>query len=384
MKIQATKIYELLEENKQKRLLIFQGSARSGKTYNILIWLILHLIQNPKTTLSIVRKTLPALKGSALRDLKEILENLDLYKKDSWHKQEGYYEFDNGSIIEFFSTDEEQKLRGRKRDMLFINEANEITRDEYTQLAIRTTGQIILDYNPSDLYSYIYDLIEKEDNAFFHKSTYLENPFLTPEVIKEIESLRTKDANLWRVFGLGERGVATNSVFSHHQVIPDEAFPKDGGVLIRGLDQGFNDPTALIEVRVDEDKLFVKELMYSRGLTANDIAYKIEQMRFDRTDTIWCDSARPELVEDLKRKRINAKPVVKNTILHGIDLIKRHEVYLHQDSTNLIDEFQNYKWKTDKDGRILDAPEDKYNHAIDALRYALEMSHKPKAKYSFR
>ena len=384
MKIQATEIYELLEENKDRRLLIFQGSARSGKTYNILIWLILHLIQNPKTTLSIVRKTLPALKGSALRDLKEILENLELYEKDRWHKQEGYYEFENGSIIEFFSTDEEQKLRGRKREMLFINEANEITRDEYTQLAIRTTGQIIMDYNPSDLYSYIYDLIEKEDDVFFHKSTYLQNPFLTPEVIKEIEGLKNKDANLWRVFGLGERGVATNSVFSHHSIIPDVAFPKEGGVLLYGLDQGFNDPTAMVEVRVIEDKIFVKELLYSRGLTANDVAYKIEQMNFDKTDTIWCDSSRPELIEDLKRKRINAKPVIKNTILHGIDLIKRHEIYLHQDSVNLIDEFQNYKWKTDKDGRILDAAEDKHNHAIDSIRYALEMSNKPKTKYSFR
>lgn len=384
MKIQTTDIFQHLEQKKDRRLLIFQGSARSGKTYNILIWLVVHLLQNKGTTLSIVRKTLPALKGSALRDLKEILETLDIYKQSSWHKQEGYFELENGSIIEFFSTDEEQKLRGRKRDILFINEANEITRDEYTQLAIRTTGQIIMDYNPSDLYSYIYDLIESQENVFFHKSTYKENPFLTDEVIKEIEGLKNKDANLWRVFGLGERGVATNSVFSHHNIIPDEAFPKEGGLLIRGLDQGFNDPTAMVEVRIIDDKIFLKELLYSRGLTADDIAYKIDQMNFDRTDTIWCDSSRPELIEDLKRKRINAKSVIKNTILHGIDLIKRHGVYIHSESLNIIDEFQNYKWKTDKDGRILDAAEDKHNHAIDAVRYALEMSHKPKTKYAFR
>lgn len=384
MKVQTTEIFEHLQNNQDKRLLLFQGSARSGKTYNILIWLVIHLLQTPNKTLSIVRKTLPALKGSALRDLKEILEDLNLYSSMKWHKQEGYYEFDNGSIIEWFSTDEEQKLRGRKRDMLFINEANEITRDEYTQLAIRTTGQIIMDYNPSDLYSYIYDLQESEDNLFFHKSTYKENPFLTEEVIKEIEGLKNKDTNLWRVFGLGERGVATNSVFSHHKIIPKEVFPFDGGEVIRGLDAGFNDPTAIVEVRKIDDKIYLKELLYARGLTANDLAYKIEQLSFDRTDSIFCDSSRPEIIEDLRRKKINAKPVIKNTILHGIDLIKRHEVFIHEDSTNLIDEFQNYKWKTDKDGRILDAPEDKWNHGIDSVRYALEMVDKAKPKYHFR
>src|SRR6056300_817502 len=123
MKVQTTEIFELLEENKDRRLLLFQGSARSGKTYNIILWLVIHLLQTPNKTLSIVRKTLPALKGSALQDLKEILENLNLYEQSRWKKQEGYYTFDNGSVIEFFSTDEEQKLRGRKRDMLFINEA---------------------------------------------------------------------------------------------------------------------------------------------------------------------------------------------------------------------------------------------------------------------
>lgn len=384
MNIKTTDIFLHLEENKDKRLLMFQGSARSGKTYNILTWLVVYALTTPNKTISIVRKTLPALKASALKDLKEILINLELFEQARWHKQDGYFEFHNGTIIEWFSTDEEQKLRGRKRDLLFINEANEITRDEYTQLAIRTQGNIIMDYNPSDLYSYIYDLQESEKDYFFHKSTYKENPFLPQEVIKEIEGLQNKDENLWRVFGLGERGVATNSVFSHHKVVGDDEFIRDGGVVVRGLDAGYNDPTAIVEVRVIDDKLYIKELLYSRGLTANDLAYKIEQLGITKTDDLFCDSSRPEIIEDLKRRRINAKPVVKNTILHGIDLIKRHQVFIHQDSKNIIDEFQNYKWKTDKDGRILDVPEDRNNHSIDSIRYALEMYEKPKPKYSFR
>lgn len=379
MRIQTTDIYEMLENNMDKRLLLFQGSARSGKTYNILIWLVIHLLQSPNKTLSIVRKTLPALKGSVLRDLKEILETLEIYNPTDWKKQEGYYTLPNGSVIEFFSTDEEQKLRGRKRDILFINEGNELNRDEYVQLAIRTTEKIIIDYNPSDLYSFIYDLIEEED-VFFHKSTYLENPFLTDEIIKEIESLKDKDDNLWRVFGLGERGVATNSVFSKYNVV--EEIP-DGGEVFRSLDFGFNDPTAFIEVRKIDDSIYLKELIYARGLTSTDISYKIKGLGIELTDDIWCDSARPEIIEDLKRERINAKSVKKNTILHGIQLIKSHKVYIHKDSVNLLDEFQNYKWKTNKDGQILDVPEDKNNHGIDSVRYALEMSHKPKAEYHF-
>jgi phage terminase large subunit len=381
MEINTTNIYQVLEDNKDRRLLLFQGSARSGKTWNILIWLVIHLLQNPNKTLSIVRKTLPALKGSVLRDLKEILEQLNQYDPNRWKKQDGYYEFPNGSVIEWFSTDEEQKLRGRKREMLFVNEANEITRDEYIQLAIRTTGQIIMDYNPSDIDSYIYDLIDTEEDVFFHKSTYRDNPFLSDEIIKEIESLKDKDKNLWRVFGLGERGVSTTNVFNTFN-ITDE-FPIDGGKVIRALDFGYNDPTALVEVRVIEDSIYIRELLYLRGLTSDDLVYKIEGLGIEKTDDLWCDSARPEIIEDLKRKRINAKPVKKHTILHGIDLIKRHKVYIHEDSTNIIDEFNSYKWKTNKDGKTLDVPEDDNNHAIDAVRYCLEMINKPKTTYHF-
>lgn len=379
MKIQTTPIYEMLEDNKNVRLKLFQGSARSGKTYNILIWLVIHLLQHPDKTLSIVRKTLPALKGSVLRDLKEILESLDIYNPSEWKKQEGYYTLPNGAVIEWFSTDEEQKLRGRKREILFINEGNELTRDDYVQLAIRTTEQIIIDYNPSDLYSYIYDLIE-EEGTFFHKSTYKENPFLSKEIVKEIESLKDKDDNLWRVFGLGERGVATNSVFSKWSEI--KHYPSEGR-LIRALDVGYQDPMALVEVRIIGEDIYLRELIYKTQMTTPDLIYQIQKMEIDMTDDLWVDSAAPQVIEELKRAGINAKPVKKHTILHGIDMIKRHRVHIHKDSTNLLDEFQNYKWKTNKDGKIIDQPEDLNNHAIDAVRYALEMSNKPKTTYSF-
>jgi len=305
MKIKTTELYEVLDENQHKRLLIFQGSSRSGKTYNILIWLVVYLLQNPNITLSIVRKTLPALKGSVLKDLQEILESMNIYDPDKWRKQEGYYEFSNGSIIEWFSTDESQKLRGRKRDMLFINEANEISRDDYVQLAIRTKNQIIMDYNPSDLSSYIYDLLDTEENVFFHKSTYKDNPFLSEEIIKEIENLKYKDENLYRVFALGERGISTNTIFTTFNLM--DKLPYDGGKVFRGLDFGYNDPTAIVEVRQIDDNLYIKELLYSRGMTTEDIYYKIKELNIPLTDYLWCDSSRPEMIEELPRNRYDQK-----------------------------------------------------------------------------
>ena len=382
MKIQTTEIYQHLEDNKDKRLLIFQGGSRSGKTYNILIWLVIQLLQTPGITLSIVRKTLPALKSSSLKDLKEILIKLNQYEPDRWHKQDGYYEFPNGSVIDFFSVDESQKIRGRKRDWLYINEANEIGFEDYTQLAMRTTGRIIMDFNPSEIDCYIYDILDDEkqkDEVFFHKSTYRDNPFLSKEIIDEIESLKYKDENLYRVFNLGERGMSIATIFNTYEITNE--FPKDGGRVIRALDFGFQDPSAIVEVRKIDDKLYIKELLYSKGLTSEDLHYKIKELGFNNTDDLWCDNARPEMIQDLKRNGINAKPVKKNTILHGINLIKQHRVFLHEDSHNLIEEFKNWRWKSDKDGKLIDAAEDRYNHLIDGVRYCLEMADKNTGKY---
>ena len=370
MKIQTTVIYEHLEENLDKNVILLQGSSRSSKTYNTLIWFVLKLLKEPGKTLSIVRKTMPSLKATAIKDLIEILQNLEIYDPEKYHKVDGYYELPNGSIIDFISVDDENKIRGRKRDYLYINEGLEISRDEFVQLLIRTTSRpIVIDFNPSALKSWIYDLEDDENNILI-KTTYKDNPFLTNEIIKEIEGLQYKDKNLWRVFGLGERGISTTNVFNTWEVIDE--FPTEGKKS-RGLDFGFNDPTALVEIRKIDDNLYVRELLYSRGLTISDLVFKIRELGIELTDEIWCDSASPQNIEDLRRNRINAKPVKKDSILHGIQLVKSHRVFIHKDSKNLLTELQDYKFKTDKDGNILDVPEDKNNHGIDALRYALEM-----------
>lgn len=370
MKIQTTIIYEHLQSNVDKNIILLQGSSRSSKTYNTLIWFVLKLLGEPNKTLSIVRKTGPSLKASAIKDLIEILKKLDIYEPDKYHKVDGYYELPNGSIIDFISVDDENKIRGRKRDYLYINEGLEISRDEFVQLLIRTTSRpVVIDFNPSALKSWIYDLEEDPKNILI-KTTYKDNPFLTNDIIEGIESLQYKDKNLWRVFGLGERGISTTNVFNTWEVIDE--FPTEGKKA-RGLDFGFNDPTTLIEIRKIDDSLYIKELLYSRGLTISDLIFKIRELGIELTDEIWCDSASPQNIEDLRRNKINAKPVKKDSILHGIQLVKSHRVFIHKDSKNLLDELQEYRFKTDKDGNILDVPEDKNNHCIDALRYALEM-----------
>ena len=370
MNIQTTVVFEELikSEELQKRIVVAQGGARSGKTFNILIWWIQKLLQEDKKTLSIVRKTLPSLKNSVLKDLVQVLEMFGMYDPNKFHKMEGYYELGT-NIINWFSVDEPQKLRGSKRDYLYCNEANELHIEDWNQLIFRTTDKVIVDLNPSELSCWVYDL-EKRPDCYYFKTTYKDNPFIQQNIIDELESLKEKDNNLYRIYTLGERGFATTLVFNTWNTI--ERIPDGVKLLGYGVDFGYNDPSTVVGVYNDGDTLFFKELLYSRGLTTQDLITKMELLTIDKTDSFWCDSSQPQTIEELKRNKFNVKPVNKKSILHGIDLIKRHKVFITTDSTNTLQEFQSYKWKINKDGQMLDTPEDKDNHSIDSIRYVLE------------
>lgn len=378
MDIKTTIVFEhlLTSDEKNKRVVVAVGGARSGKTFNILIYWIQRLLQEENKTLSIVRKTLPSLKNSVLKDLINILEMFNVYDVRNLHKQEGYYKLGT-NIINWFSVDEPQKIRGAKRDYLYCNEANELKIDDWNQLIFRTTDKVICDLNPSELSCWVYDL-EKRDDCYTFKTTWRDNPFLDDNIIKELESLKYKDENLYRIYNLGERGLATTLVFNRFETI--EQIPDYAKLIGYGADFGYNDPNTLVGVYQNGDELFIREFIYSRGITINDFIEKINQTRIDKTDTVWCDSSQPQSIEEMKRSRINAKPVNKKSILHGIDLMKRHKLFITKDSENILNEFQSYKWKMDKDGNLLDAPEDKDNHSIDAIRYVIEstIGHKVK------
>lgn len=368
IKISTTKVFQDLITT-DKRVCVFQGSSRASKTYNILIYWVYRLLQEDNKVLSIVRKTLPALKGSVLRDLKEILIKFGVYDPNKWHTVDGYFQLGT-NIIEFFSVDDETKLRGRKRDYLFINEATEVTYDEYIQLVLRTSDRVVLDLNPSLWKSWIYDL-ENEPDCFYTIVTYKDNPFLQQSLIDEIEKLKTRDQNLWRVFGEGQKGIPTRVVFNHQQYYKE--LPQSAKLLGYGIDVGFNDPNTLVKIYKDGDSIYCEELLYLRNTTISDFIYKIKDLGINLTDDFIVDSAAPQAIQEMYRAGINAKPVKKDTILSGIDQIKRSNFFVHENSKNLIDELNSYVWKNDKNGNNLDEPEDRNNHIIDAIRYVLQM-----------
>lgn len=368
MKIQTTKVFEDLI-NTDKRICVFQGSSRASKTYNILIYWIYKLLQEDNKTLSIVRKTLPALKGSVLRDLKEILLIFGVYDSNKWHSVDGYFELGT-NIIEWFSVDDETKLRGRKRDYLFVNESTELSEEEFIQLILRTSDRVVLDLNPSLWNSWIYEL-EKRDDVFYTIVTYKDNPFLSPVQIQEIEKLKDRDMNMWRVFGLGQKGVPTRVVFNHQQII--DSVPKNATLLGYGIDWGWSDPSVLVGVYQLDDNIYCDELLYLRHVTIPDFIYRVKDLGLNLKDDFIADSSSPQSIEELKRSGINCKPVVKGSILHGIDLIKRHNFFVTSQSVNLQNELQQYVWKQDKELKNLDEPVDNYNHLVDAIRYVLQM-----------
>ena len=368
MKIQTTQTFEDLL-NPDYRNYVFQGSSRAGKTYNIILWMVINILNEENKVYSIVRKTLPSLKGSVLRDLKEIMLKLELYDSNKWHSVDGYVEIGT-NIIEWFSLDTEEKVRGRKRDVCFINEATEITYDEYVQLSLRTSERMILDFNPSLWQSWLYDM-EKQSDTFYTIVTYKDNPFLPQQQVEEIEKLRTRDPSIWRVFGLGLKGVPTRVVFSHQQIYDE--LPQEAKLLGYGIDIGFNDPNTLVKVYKDGDSIYCEELLYLRNTTIPDFIYKIKDLGINLTDDFIVDSSAPQAIAEMSRSGINAKPVKKDTILAGIDQIKRHNLFIHRNSLNLQMELNSYVWKSDKNGNNLDEPEDKNNHIIDALRYVLQM-----------
>lgn len=374
VKIKSTVVFAHCERavEQNKRIIIAQGGSRSGKSYNLLIWWVQKLLSEDGKTLSIVRKTLPSLKASILKDLVEVLELFGIYDPTKWHKQDGYYELPNGSIINFFSVDEPQKLRGSKRTYLYCNEANELHIEDWRQLIMRTESIVTMDYNPSEINSWIYDL-EERDDAYLFLTTWRDNPYLPQSIIDEIERFKETDENYYRIYSLGERGLPTTLVFNTWHLT--DKIPEHTKLLAYGIDFGYSSPNTLVAVYEDkvDNAIYLKEYLYLRNTTIPDFIYKITDLGINLKQDFYCDSAKPEAIEELRRAGLNAKPVKKNTILHGIDLIKRKKVFIYNESPNLINELNSYSWKKDKNGKIIDEPIDDNNHLLDPVRYVMEM-----------
>jgi phage terminase large subunit len=372
MRLRTTVVYDELDTAVGKGYTVIseQGGARSGKTYNTVLFLVMRLLACPGTLLSIVRKTLPALKGSVYRDFEAIMRSLSLWDPKAYNKSEMIYRYTNGSEVEFFSTDNEQKLRGRKRDILFVNEANEVSFMEWKQLKMRTTTLSILDYNPSFGDDHWLCQLNADHGTYHFTTTYRDNPFLEQNIIDEIESYRSLNPSLWRVYGAGLQAVIEGAVYPEYDIVDD--IPKSARRRWGAIDFGFtNDPTAILEVAVDGKDFYIDEIAYQTGMVSGDIISVCRQSL--GRHKIICESADPRLVEELYRSGLNVHAVrkFKGSVEAGISKAHEYRLKVTRRSVNVIKELKNYTYQQDRGGRWLNTPIDAYNHACDAFRYVI-------------
>ena len=369
--IQTTQTFENLLESKS-RVTQHIGGTRSGKTYAILQFLIVQAIEK-KETITIVRKTIPSLKRTVIKDFKDILEGLNIWQDENFNITDRIYNLYD-STIQFLSTDDADKLRGIKSTILFIDEASEIDEESYFQLSIRTSGRIILAYNPTIS---PYHWIRQMQDCERFVTTYKDNIYLPKEMVKAIEELEIKNPKYWKIYGKGEFAPNDKAIFQF-----DICDTIDADFVCFGFDSGYsNDPCALVAVYKSSDTLYLEELIYETGMVTKDIIDRFNKLDISKAQTIWCDSSEPRLIEELYRSGFNTKPVVKgkDSINFGISVMKNYNIKILKQSQNLINEMYAYQYETDKHGYTTDRPEGGLDHAIDAARYGCMMSLSQKA-----
>jgi phage terminase large subunit len=354
---------------------VIQGGTSAGKTLAILAVLIDIAAKN-KTEISVVSESIPHLRRGAIKDFAKVMQWTGRWVADRWNKTLLTYNFANGSVIEFFSADSEARLRGARRQVVYINEANNIDFESYYQLAIRTSEAIYIDFNPTHEF-WAHTEVLPEQDAELIILTYNDNEALPDTIKRDIELNRTKAetsaywANWWKVYGLGQVGTLQGAIYEDFEVVEGIDVSRAKFVAL-GLDWGFsNDPTALVAIYRQGDCLLIQELLYSTGLTNQDIADKLRSLGITRAWEIVADSAEPKSIEEIYRLGFNIKPAEKgpDSVRNGIDILKRFKLQVTKDSTNLIKELRSYTWATDKEGKNTGVPIDSFNHACDAMRY---------------
>jgi len=363
------KISKVVKEND---LAIIQGGQGAGKTIAILM-LLVSLCYRHKKEVTICSSELSKLKGTAILDFLKILKDYNIYSLSNWNKSEMIYRFDNGSFIEFIGLDKTDVGKGRRRDYVFINETNKVNIQSFTDITARAK-KVICDFNP-DAYFYLHDL--KTDKNFI-SLTFKDNNFLPEKEVNNILEYYNRGyfpdgtiknnywANKWKVYGLGEIGSLDGVIFNNWQTI--QSIPNEARLLGYGLDFGYsNDPTSIIEVYTYNGQRILNEICYQKELTNSQISKLIPTKL-----PVYCDSAEPKSIVELKRLGVNSRPVTKgsDSINFGIQIIQEQNYLVTENSRNLITELQRYTWKTDKKtGEKLNQPIEDYNHAIDAFRY---------------
>lgn len=362
-----------------KRFLVVQGGMRAGKTYPLLMLIISWCQQNANKVWSVASMNYPHLARGSIRDFQTIMKAAEIWEPDRWNSSSKIYTFANGTMLEFISVDN-MSARGPARDGLFVNEANDMDRETFEQLAGRTTGKVVIDYNPtSEFWAHTWLLKEQKDRTDFIILTYLDNEALAPTIREYIESKKPKKgekpSNWWVVYGLGQIGSLEGNIYTGWRKATSSDWDFSKIKLVRyGLDFGFsNDETAMVAIYETENgELLLKEKLYKRGILASEYASEFNRAGIERNVLIVADSARPEIIADIKANGFRIVGADKNagSVIRGIDRVKQRQIVY--DGKNIEREYLSYAWRKKRTGEVLDEPQDGNDHLMDALRYAID------------
>lgn len=351
------------------------GGARSGKSY-AMAQLLIYKAVNEICQIAVTRKTMPALKMTAMRLILNLLKEYNLFTPACLNKTENTYKMGR-SMFQFFSLDDPEKIKSSEFNYIWLEEATEFTYQDYSVLLTRLSApvvngkqnQIFLTLNPTDINSWIYKKLLTQQNITVIKSTYKDNNFLQKSYIDTLLSLKNYDSNAYKVFALGEWGASEKIIYKNWSLVDE--LPQNPTEIFYGLDFGFNNPTALVQVAIYDGKFYTREILYQSGLTNTSLIEKLQNLLSGQeSKTIYADAAEPNRIAEIAATGLNIKPAQKN-VLNGIMAVKSDNFFVTKSSTNLIKELQTYSWKSDINGNILEEPVKFNDHLLDALRYAI-------------
>ena len=376
MILQATPTYHRTSEVKD-RIVVFRGGARSGKSFamiqKIAIWLYTGQISGGYVAVgsfTAIRLTFPALRTTVYREFIDYLFQVDWYKYIDHRKS--IHEFHYGKrFVSFTPADDPQKLRGRKHTFVLFEECNDVDFESFNQVEMRTDKQIFLTTNPSG-HPWVRTEIEDKrmdliNDVYLDISTYKDNPFLDKNIVNTIENLKYTDKALYEIYALGAWTELKGVIFPNFEIV--KKIPT--GKIFFGVDFGWNSPTAAVKVTLSGDNMYIESIIHEREMTLDAMAIML--LKECGHSKVYCDSAEPRSIYELKKRGVNAKSAKKgrDSIRQGLTFMRQHKIHVHEEAVDCIDEFRKYKWQENSDGVILDKPIDQFDHCADACRYAI-------------